>query len=431
MDRRSTRVMCVLVGLILLGGALAPLAVAQAPARSSFDVQAATDAYLAKQTAEQKTRSDAYFEGGYWLQLWGFLVGAGISVLLLATRLSARLRDLAARITSRPTLQSALYWGQYLFVTTILSFPLAVYQGFVREKQYGLATQSFGGWMGDQGKGFLVGLIMGGLALMALYAVFRRAPRTWWVWGTAVAMVLLVVSIAIGPVFIDPLFNTYTKLEDPAIKEPILRLARANGIPTSDVFVVDASKQTTRISANVAGMLGTERIALNDNLLTRCSLPEIEAVMAHEMGHYVLNHVWKMILQLGVLVLAAFAFVRWGFGWALGRWGARWGVSGIADVAGLPLLVLLLSVFFLVATPVTNTIIRVQEVEADLYGLNAARQPDGFAETALKLGEYRKLSPGPWEEAIFFDHPSGRSRIHMAMRWKAENLEPRSGAGGE
>lgn len=431
MVRCWTRHVCLLVVMGLLGLVLVPAAVAQAPATTGFEVQAAVGAYLAKQTAEQKTRSDAYFEGGYWLQLWGVGVGAGISVLLLATRLSARLRDLAARITSRPTLQSALYWGQYLVVTTILSFPLAVYQGFVREKQYGLATQSFGGWMGDQGKGFLVGLIMGGLALMALYAVFRRAPRTWWVWGTAVAMALLVVSIAIGPVFIDPLFNTYTKLEDPAIKEPILRLARANGIPASDVFVVDASKQTTRISANVAGMLGTERIALNDNLLKRCSLPEIEAVMAHEMGHYVLNHIWKMVLQLGLLMLAAFAFVRWGFGWALGRWGARWGVSGITDPAGLPLLVLLLSVFFLVATPVTNTIIRVQEVEADLYGLNAARQPDGFAETALKLGEYRKLSPGPWEEAIFFDHPSGRSRIVMAMRWKAENLGPVPGHRGE
>lgn len=387
-----------------------------------FDATAATNAYLAKQTAEQKGRSDAYFEGGYWLQLWGFLYGAGIALLLLFGRVSARMRDVAARISSRPTLQAALYWVGYLLVTTVLSFPLTVYSGFVREKQYGLATQGFGGWMGDQAKGLLVGVILGGLALMALYAVFRRAPRTWWVWGSGLAMVFLVIAIAIGPVFIDPLFNTYTRLEDPVVREPILRLARANMIPATDVLVVDASKQTTRVSANVAGMLGTERIALNDNLLRRCSLPEIEAVMAHEMGHYVLNHVWKGILQLGLLVVAGFAFVRWSFARTLARWGGRWGVSGIADPAGLPLLVLLLSVFFFVATPVTNTIIRVQEAEADIFGLNAARQPDGFAEVALKLGDYRKLCPGPIEEAVFFDHPSGRTRISMAMRWKAENL---------
>ncbi|HNX49963.1 MAG TPA: M48 family metallopeptidase [Thermoanaerobaculaceae bacterium] len=395
---------------------------AAGPASVGFDAAAATNAYLAKQTAEQKGRSDAYFEGGYWLQLWGFLYGAGIALLLLFGRVSTRLRDLAVRITPRPTLQSALYWVGYLVVTTVLSFPLTVYSGFVREKAYGLATQSFGGWMGDQAKGLLVGAILGGLALMALYAVFRHAPRTWWVWGSGLAMVFLVIAIAIGPVFIDPLFNKYTRLEDPVVREPILRLARANMIPATDVLVVDASKQTTRISANVAGMLGTERIALNDNLLKRCSLPEIEAVMAHEMGHYVLNHVWKGILQLGLVMVAGFAFVRWSFGRTLARWGGRWGVSGIADPAGLPLLVLLFSVFFLVATPVTNTIIRVQEAEADIYGLNAARQPDGFAETALKLGEYRKLSPGPIEEAVFFDHPSGRTRISMAMRWKAENL---------
>ncbi|MCU0292100.1 MAG: M48 family metallopeptidase [Thermoanaerobaculaceae bacterium] len=362
MDGGWRRVAPLFVMVLAVVALAAPQTLAQtpAPADGSFDAAAATEAYMARQTAEQKSRSDAYFVGGYWLQLWGFLFGAAVAWLLLGTRLSARMRDVAARITRFPTLQSALYWVQYLVITSVIGFPLTVYQGFVREKQYGFATQTFGGWMGDQAKALLVGAILGGLALMALYAVFRRAPRTWWLWGTGVAMVFLVVSIAIAPVFIEPLFNTYTSLEDPAVREPILRLARANSIPAADVFVVDASKQTTRISANVAGMLGTERIALNDNLLNRSSLAEIEAVMAHEMGHYVLNHVWKMILQFGLLLAVGFAFVRWSFGKAVARWGGRWGVSGIADPAGLPLLVLLFSVFFFVATPVVNTIIRPQ-----------------------------------------------------------------------
>ncbi len=108
--------------------------------------------------------------------------------------------------------------------------------------------------------------------------------------------------------------------------------------------------------------------------------------------------------------------------WALARWGARWRLEGVGDVASLPLLVAVFAVFFFVMTPVTNTIIRVNEVEADLFGLNAAGQPDGFAEAALMLGEYRKMSPGPLEEFLFFDHPSGRTRILMSMRWKAEHL---------
>jgi STE24 endopeptidase len=238
-----------------------------------------------------------------------------------------------------------------------------------------------------------------------------------------VTLAFMVFTLAVGPVFIEPLFNQYTKLEDPAVREPILRLARANGVDVSNVWVVDASRQTTRISANVAGFLGTERIALNDNLLKRCSLPEIETVMAHEIGHYVLNHMAKSLLFFGLVILAGFAFMKWGFEACLRRWGSRWGVSGIGDVAGLPLLMLLLSVFFFVLTPATNTYIRVQEVEADLFALNAARQPDGEAVVDLKLGEYRKLAPGPVEEFLFFDHPSGKTRILMAMQWKAEHLD--------
>jgi STE24 endopeptidase len=236
-----------------------------------------------------------------------------------------------------------------------------------------------------------------------------------------VSVVFLVIAIAISPVFIEPLFNKYTPLKDESVRGPILRLARANGIPATDVFVVDESKQSTRISANVSGFLGTERIALNDNLLNRCSLAEIESVMGHEMGHYVLNHAFKSIVEFGVLIVIGFAFLQWSFERVSARWGSRWGIKGIADVAALPLLALLLSVFFFVMTPVTNTLIRTQEAEADIYGLNAARQPDGEAEVDLKLGEYRKLRPGPVEEFVFFDHPSGYSRILMAMRWKAEN----------
>jgi STE24 endopeptidase len=144
--------------------------------------------------------------------------------------------------------------------------------------------------------------------------------------------------------------------------------------------------------------------------------------MGHELGHYVLNHVYELLLELGLVIVVGFAFLRFTFDRVRKRWGASWGVRGIADPAGLPLLGALLSVYFFSLTPVTNSIIRVNEVEADQFGLNAARQPDGFAEVSLKLGEYRKLDPGPLEEVLFYDHPSGRNRIAMAMRWKAEHL---------
>jgi STE24 endopeptidase len=176
------------------------------------------------------------------------------------------------------------------------------------------------------------------------------------------------------------------------------------------------------VSANVSGFAGTTRISLNDNLLKRCSLAGIEATMGHEMGHYVLNHVFKGLVLNGIVIVITFAFLNWGLQAGLARWGEKWGIRGITDLAVVPLAVLLLSVFSFVATPLDNTITRTMEYEADLYGINASQQPDGEAEVDLMLGEYRKMDPGPIEEFIFFDHPSGRTRITAAMRWKAEHL---------
>jgi STE24 endopeptidase len=199
-------------------------------------------------------------------------------------------------------------------------------------------------------------------------------------------------------------------------------MARANQIPVTQVFQVDASRQTTRVSANVAGLLGTTRIALNDNLLKQCTLPEIRAVMAHEMGHYVLNHGAKLTVYLGIVALFGFAIAKFFFDWALRIWGERWDVRGIGDPAGLPLLMLIFVTFAFLMTPVLNSIVRVTEREADQFGMNCSREPDGESKVALKLGAYRKLDPSPLEEFIFFDHPSGRARIQMAMDWKAAHL---------
>jgi len=144
------------------------------------------------------------------------------------------------------------------------------------------------------------------------------------------------------------------------------------------------------------------------------------------MGHYVLNHEYKGLVMIGVVIVIGFAFLNWGVNFALKRWGERWGVRDITDIAVLPLAAIVLSFFFFLMTPVTNTISRTMEFEADMYGLNAARQPDGEANVDLLLGEYRKMDPGPVEEFIFYDHPSGRTRITAAMRWKAEHPETAS-----
>lgn len=397
-----------------------------AAAPAGFNVEAATRAYLDRLTPDKKARSDAYFEGGYWLQLWQYFYGAGISILLLQTRLSHRMRELGRKLGRRAPVKVTLYGVQYIVIAALLGLPLAAYTDFFREHQYGLSTQTFGGWLGDWAKGLLVAVILGSLLMVVLFAIVRRLPRTWHLWGAVVTLAFLVLTSVIGPVFIAPLFNKYTPLADPQVVQPILRIARANGITADKVFEMDASRQTTRVSANVSGFLGTMRITLNDNLLKRCSLPEIEAVMAHEIGHYVLNHVFKSFLFFGIVIVGGFALLRWSTDRLLARFGNHWGVSGIADPAVVPLVVLVFTTYLFVLTPFTNSFIRMQEMEADRFGLNAARQPDGFAEAALKLAEYRKMEPGPVEEWIFYDHPSGATRIRTAMQWKAENLSPAS-----
>jgi STE24 endopeptidase len=416
--------------LILLSTLMAAQAPSTAPvpkippaaqAGPGFNAEAATNAYLATQTQAQKARSDAYFEGGYWLSLWDFLYGAAIAILLLATGLSRRMREIAGRLTRRKPLVTWLYWAEYSIAVFVAGSPLAVYEGFVRERQYGLMNQTFAAWSVDQSKGLALDIVLAGLAVMALFAVVRRLPGSWHVWGAVVAVAFAMFASLIFPVFIAPMFNQYTPLTDARIREPILRLARQNGIRANAVYQVDESRQSNRVSANVSGLLGTERITLNDNLLNRCSPQAVLSVMGHEMGHYVLNHGYKMMAFLTIIMVAFFALLRHALEWSLARWGGRWGIRDICDPAVVPLAFLILSTFFFAITPVMNTLTRTQEYEADIFGLNTARQPDGEAEVDMLLGEYRKLDPTPLEEFLFFDHPSGRTRIYAAMRWKAEN----------
>lgn len=398
------------------------LLLASVAAAQGFDPELATRAYLDSLQGAARERSNAYFEGGYWLILWGSLIGVVVHWMMLRFGWSASWRDWARRMSRRPWLQTMLYAVPFTIAGVVLALPWTIYTGYWREKQYGLMNLSFVGWLGEQAIGLAIAVVVTAIILAIIFAVIRRAPRTWWLWGAGTVSLFLFFFVAIAPVFVSPLFNKYTAMPEGSIRTEILAMAQAQQIPADNVYVFDASKQSDRISANVSGLGPTIRISLNDNLLRRSSPEGVKAVMGHEMGHYVLNHVvWGILFFAGVLFLA-FWLIHWSVPRILRRKGAEWRIESIADPAVTPLFAILVTALFFVLTPITNSFTRTIESQADWFGLEAAREPDGFAEVAMQLSEYRKIEPSALEEALFYDHPSGRTRVRMAMDWKARHL---------
>ena len=391
-------------------------------ATPKFDAGSATSAYLARISGPARERSDAYFEGGSWLELLDLLWTLALSGLLLWLGISAAIRDRIAERMHNRTYQVMAYVVLYVAITAAAQFPLTLYEGYFREHAYGLSNQTFMAWLGDYGIALALSFAAALIFLPLLYAAIRRARENWWLWGAGLAIAFQILVAVIYPVYIAPLFNHYSPLPEGPLKTQILSLARANDIPADNVWVMDASRQSNRISANVSGFLGTTRITLNDNLLKQGTPDEVLAVLGHEMGHYVMGHVLRDILLTGLLLIAAFAFLHWGFQFAVELFGGKWRVRQVDDIAGLPLLAALASLFFFAATPVSNAIIRSAEHQADIFGLDAVRKPDAFATAMLKLSTYRKLEPGKWEELVFYDHPSGRTRVMDAMVWKKEHI---------
>jgi STE24 endopeptidase len=387
-----------------------------------FDVDAATRAYTETLQGAARARSDAYFEGGYWLLLWGTIVSLVSFWLMLRRGWSASWSRWAERRTKRAWLQPALYALPFTLISTLIVFPWTAYQSWFREKQYGLMNLGFGAWAGEQAIALALTTVFSAIAFTVIFAVIRKAPRSWWAWATGAMALFIAFGMLITPVFVAPLFNTYQPMQEGPLRQQILAMARAHDVPAENVVVFDQSKQHNRISANVSGLGPTIRISLNDNLLKRASPAEVKAVMGHELGHYVLGHIWVLIGGISLIFMGGFLLLWWLSPRMLARHGERWRVRDVADPAVMPLFTMILAVYTLVMTPAINSLVRMEESSADAFGLDAAREPDAFASTAMKLSEYRKIEPHPIEEAIFFDHPSGRTRVRMAMEWKARHL---------
>jgi STE24 endopeptidase len=386
---------------------------------ASFDPAAATAAYLAELSPAAHAKATAYTQGGHWLLLWGWLVTVVVCVIIARSRVLERARDGLQRRKPRPLLAAFLLSVVFLLVDWILELPWESYAHWWREGQYGLTSQSWPGWFADNAIVFAVQLPVMGLFFVALYALVRRAPRTWPLWTGAVVGGFLLLAAWAEPAVIEPLVNHYTPAPPGPVRDMVVSMGEAYGVPTDKIFVYNGSKQSNRYTANVAGLFGTARVALSDTMFAQgADLAEVRGVVGHEMGHYVLHHVlWGTLFSAVMAVLAALG-VMWLFPYLRGWLGAD-GVAGVADPAGLPIVLLIFSTLSLAATPILNTQTRMQEAAADSFSLEHANEPDGLAKALVKTIEYRASSPSDLEEFIFYDHPSVEHRVRKAMDWKA------------
>jgi STE24 endopeptidase len=369
---------------------------------------------------EPSAKALRYYRSGnvLWVvtTLWGLFVPA----LILFTGFSARLRDWASAIGRKWFFAIGVYVVLYVAVLYTFNFPLSYYQGFVHQHAYGLSNQTFAHWFGDSLKALAVAMVMGALFLWIPYLLLKKSPQRWWLYTSLVSVPLLALVMLVQPVVIAPLFDDFGPMQDKALEAEILGLAKRAGIDGGRVFEVNKSEDTKTLNAYVGGLLETKRIVLWDTLLRKLDREQVLVVMGHEMGHYVLDHVWYLFALLSVLILASLYVAHRALGFLIPRFQHRFGFTEVSDVASLPLLSLLISVFFLVVQPIAFAYSRHIEREADRFGLEITQNNYAMA-SALTLLHDENLAhpkPGALYQLWRSRHPPIAERIEFANRYR-------------
>ena len=386
------------------------------------DNTAPTTDHRAERVAVPEPTPEAlsYYRSGNVLFVIGNLWDLLIPSLLLFAGVSGRIRDWARRTGRKWFFEIGLYFIVFTVIIFLVDLPLSYYQGFVRQHAYGLSNQTFAKWARDEVTGLVIGLVVGVLFIWVPYLLLSRSPKRWWLYTGLLAIPFIVLSILVQPVWIDPLFNKFGPMKDKTLETEILALADRAGIEGSRVFEVAKSEDTKAVNAYVTGFGSTKRIVLWDTILAKLNREQLLVVMGHEMGHYVLGHVWKSILSLSTLIILALYAVHRTAGWLITRYRHRFGFTELSDVASLPLILILFSVASLVVTPVALAMQRHFEHEADRFGLEITHDNYAAASAFATLQQENLAVPRPgplytWWRA---SHPSLGDRIDFSNDYR-------------
>ncbi len=360
-----------------------------------------------------------------WLGVADFVVGFVFLVVLLVTGWSSWLRGLVSRMGFENYFLSVF---MYLLLLLVISKALGIgldYYGFRLERRFKLSTQRFRSWAWDEVKGFLVGLVLGCVVVETLYFTIRQWPQNWWILAWALFMGLFVLLAQLAPVVLFPIFYKFEPLEDEGLRRRLVVLSERAGTRVRGVYRWKLSEKSKKANAALTGLGATRRIILADTLLDNYTPEEIEAVLAHELGHHVHRHILKSIFVQAAVTLFGF----WAANWVLHYSDDHnlFGFAGISDFANLPLLALVATVLSFLLMPALNAYSRFNERQADRYAFESIASVEPFISSMNKLAEQNlaERTPSKWVEWFFHSHPAISRRLVAAQDWhRKHNADP-------
>ncbi len=369
---------------------------------------------------EPSEKALQYHRSGLVLWVFGLLWGLAIPALFLFTGFSARIRNWAQAIGKKWFFVVGIYFVIFTLINAVIDFPLSYYEEFVRQHAYGMSNQTFGKWFSDSVINLVIGLIVGFLFLWIPYLLLKRSPRRWWLYTGLLSVPFLILTILVQPVWIDPLFNKFGPMKNKELETKILALAERAGIEGGRVYEVAKSEDTKALNAYVTGFGNTKRIVLWDTTIAKLDENELLFVMGHEMGHYVLGHIWKMLIFFPLIILFTLYLIHRTSGWLLRKYKDRFGFSELSDVASLPLIILLFSIFLFFITPGVMAFTRSQEHESDRFGLEINQNNHAAATAFVKLQTENLAVPRPhWLVRLWqASHPTLGERIDFCNEYR-------------